>query len=91
MSNNFNDFRESYRLFLKSKLPLAKDASGGKEIQTRIKRASVFKEQPFGLYSILRMDKIIYEPKKKKLPDGTWVDSDVTEPILCGYETIKKE
>ena len=63
----------------------------GKEIQTRIKRASVFKEQPFGLYSILRMDKIIYEPKKKKLPDGTWVDSDVTEPILCGYETIKKE
>jgi len=63
----------------------------GEEIQTRIKRASVFKEQPFGLYSILRMDKIIYEPKKKKLPDGTWVDSDITEPILCGYETIKKE
>ena len=63
----------------------------GEEIQTRIKRASVFKEQPFGLYSILRMDKIIYEPKKKKMPDGTWVDSDVTEPILCGYETIKKE
>ena len=63
----------------------------GEEIQTRIKRASVFKEQPFGLYSILRMDKIIYEPKKKKLSDGTWVDSDITEPILCGYETIKKE
>lgn len=62
----------------------------GEEIQTRIKRASVFKEQPFGLYSILRMDTVVYEPKKKKDNDGNWVDSDIVEPILCGYEVIKK-
>jgi len=82
----FNDSRNSTRPYV-----TIRRICNGEEIQTRIKRASVFKEQPFGLYSILRMDKIVYEPKKKKMPDGTWVDSDVTEPILCGYETIKKE
>lgn len=82
----FDDSRNSTRPYV-----TIRRICNGEEIQTRIKRASVFKEQPFGLYSILRMDKIIYEPKKKKMPDGTWVDSDVTEPILCGYETIKKE
>ena len=82
----FDDSRNSTRPYV-----TIRRICNGEEIQTRIKLASVFKEQPFGLYSILRMDKIIYEPKKKKMPDGTWVDSDVTEPILCGYETIKKE
>lgn len=63
----------------------------GEEVQTRIKQASVFQRNPFGLYSILKMNKVVYEPKKKKTLDGKWVDSDVTEPILCGYEIIKKE
>lgn len=63
----------------------------GEEINTRIKRANVFVSNPFGLYSILKMDKVAYEHKKKRMPDGSWVDSDVLEPILCGYEVIKKE
>lgn len=63
----------------------------GEEINTRIKRAKVFEDAPFGLFSILKMDKVTYEYKKKKTLDGKWIDSDVQEPILCNYEVVKKE
>lgn len=63
----------------------------GEEINTRIKRSNVFTSSPFGLYSILKMDVVTYEYKKRKTQDGKWVDSDVQEPILCNFEVIKKE
>lgn len=63
----------------------------GEEVNTRIKRSNVFTNNPFGLYSILKMDSVTYEHKKKKMPDGRWVDSDVLEPILCNYEVVKRE
>lgn len=63
----------------------------GEEINTRIKRAKVFENAPFGLFSILKMETVTYEFKKRKTPDGKWVDSDQLEPVLCGYEVVKKE
>lgn len=60
----------------------------GEEIKTRIKRASVFKEQPFGLFSILRVDSLLYEFKKKKVGDK-WENTDEKEPILECYENMK--
>lgn len=63
----------------------------GEEIKTRIKRSNVFTSNPFGKYSILRMDDVVYEHKKRKMPDGTWVDSDEVEPILSGFEVIRRE
>lgn len=65
--------------------------SNGEEINTRIKRAKVFENAPFGLFSILKMDTVTYEYKKRKTADGKWVDSDVQEPILCNFEVVKKE
>lgn len=63
----------------------------GEEIHTRIKRAKVFENAPFGLFSILKMDKVTYEYKKKKIADGKWIDSEQLEPVLCNYEVVKKE
>lgn len=63
----------------------------GEEIDTRIKKSSVFTNNPFGLYSILKMDNVSYEYKKKKTDDGKWIDSDQLEPILCDFEVVKKE
>lgn len=63
----------------------------GEEINTRIKRSNVFTGNPFGLFSILKMDNVVYEYKKKKLADGTWCDSDQLEPILSSYEVIRRE
>ena len=82
----FDDSRNATRPYV-----TIKRISNGEEIQTRIKRANVFQSHPFGLYSILEMDKISYEPKKKKNSEGKWVETDVMEPILCDYEVIKRE
>lgn len=82
----FDDSRNTTRPYV-----TIRRISNGEEIQTRIKQANVFQSHPFGLYSILEMDKISYEPKKKKNSEGKWVETDVMEPILCDYEVIKRE
>ena len=81
----FDDSRNSTRPFV-----TIRRICNGEEINTRIKKSNVYTENPFGLFSIIKMDTITYEPKKKKTADGRWVDSDIIEPILCNYEVIKK-
>lgn len=60
----------------------------GSEIKTRIKQSNIFKQNPFGQYSILRVDGFTYAFKKRKI-NGEWQDSDETEPILESYECMK--
>ena len=60
----------------------------GEEIKSRIKQAKIFKQQPFGCFSILKVEGFTYE-FKRKLVDGEWVKTDETEPILEEYEVIK--
>lgn len=60
----------------------------GEEIKTRIKQSSIFKSQPFGIYSILNIEGFSYE-FKKKLIDGEWSNSDELECVLCSYELMK--
>lgn len=82
----FDDSRNATRPYV-----TIRRISNGEEVNTRIKRSVVFERHPFGLFSILSMDIITYEFKKKKTEDGRWVDSDVQEPILTNYEVIKRE
>lgn len=60
----------------------------GEEIKTRIKQSKIFKESPFGLYSILKVDEFAHVHKKKKIGDA-WVDSDELEDVLEQYEVMK--
>lgn len=60
----------------------------GEEVKTRIKQSKIFKTQPFGLYSILRIEGFTYMFKKRKV-DGKWIDSDETEAILESFECMK--
>lgn len=62
----------------------------GEEIKTRIKQASIFKAQPFGQFSILRIQNFAYA-FKKKIVGGQWQDSDEQEIVLEEYEVIKNE
>ena len=82
----FDDSRSSTRPYV-----TIRRIKDGEEINTRIKRSSVFERKPFGLFSVLYMENVSYEYKKKKTDDGKWVDSDITEPILSNYDVIKKE
>lgn len=60
----------------------------GKDYRTRIKQATIFKSAPFGLYSVIKMDCLNYEFKKKKVGDK-FVSTDETEIIMKDYEVIK--
>ena len=65
-----------------------RNINNGEEIKTRIKQSKIFKTQPFGQFSILKIEGFTYE-FKKKVVDGKWESTDETEPILEYYELIR--
>lgn len=62
----------------------------GEEIKTRIKQSKIFKSQPFGCFSILKIEGFTYV-FKKKLINGEWKDTDEMEPVLEEYEVMRNE
>ena len=60
----------------------------GINIKTRIKKGSIFKDQPFGEYSMLKNNEFT-QSYKSKMINGTWQKTDETEDILEQYEVIK--
>lgn len=62
----------------------------GEEIKSRIKQSKIYKNNPFGLWSVLRIPEFSREFKKKPNADGEWVVTDETEFILNQYEVIKR-
>lgn len=80
---DFDDSRNATRPYV-----TIRRICNGEEINTRIKRANVFTSHPFGEFSILKMDKVTYEYKKKKI-NNSWVKTNELEPILDAYEVIK--
>jgi DNA polymerase III alpha subunit len=61
----------------------------GEEIKARVKQSRIYKDNPFGLCSILRIDDLNYD-FKRKLVDNEWVKSEETECVLIEYEVIKE-
>ena len=61
----------------------------GESIKTKIKQGKIYKEQPFGMYSVLDIKEFAYQ-NKTKLIDGEWQKVDEVEPVLETYEVIKK-
>jgi DNA polymerase-3 subunit alpha len=66
----------------------ARNIKTGEEIKSRIKQGKIFKERPFGLYSVLHIKDFDQDFKKKNI-GGQWVASDELEYILSSYEVIK--
>ena len=60
----------------------------GQSIKTKIRQGKIYKENPFGLYSVLKVDGFAEQFKKKKVGEE-WVSSDETELILEEYEVVK--
>lgn len=61
----------------------------GEEIKSRIKQSKIYRNNPFGLFSVLKIEGFTWD-FKKKLIDGEWRTSDEREPILEFYEVIKE-
>lgn len=60
----------------------------GEDIKTKITSVKVYERQPFGLFSVLKVNEFTTQFKKKNV-NGEWVVSDETEEILTDYEVIK--
>lgn len=60
----------------------------GEEVKTRIKQGKLYRENPFGEFSVLGVKGFTYKYKKKNI-NGEWLDSDELEPILTEFEVIK--
>ena len=60
----------------------------GEETKARIKQSKIFKDNPFGLLSVIKMNHLTFG-YKKKLVDGEWQDSEELECVLRDYEVIK--
>ena len=60
----------------------------GEEMKTKITSGKIFKENPFGRYSILKIYNFRDSFKKKKVGDE-WVSTLELEQILTGYEVVK--
>ena len=62
----------------------------GESHKTRINNKKVYTNNPFGEFSILKIDNFTPSFKKKKDINGKWVVTDEIEEILEKYEVIKK-
>ena len=61
----------------------------GESIRTKIRQSKIYKESPFGLYSVLDIRGFTYK-NKTKLIDGEWCKSEELEAIVETYEVVKK-
>lgn len=61
----------------------------GEEIKTRINQSKIYRENPFGEFSILDIKTFDYKNKKKNI-NGNWVETDELEPIVTEFEVIKR-
>jgi len=61
----------------------------GESIKTKIRQGKVYKENPFGLYSVLDIRGFTYK-NKTKLVDGEWTKTEELEAIVETYEVVKK-
>ena len=60
----------------------------GEDVKTRIKSVKIYEANPFGLYSILKVNEFTMSPKVKNV-NGEWVKTEEFEPILTNYEVVK--
>ena len=61
----------------------------GEDIKTRVTSVKIYQDNPFGEYSILKVDSFT-KKHKKKCVNGVWQETEELEDILDNYEVIKE-
>lgn len=79
-----------YKTFKESRKPYVTlhNVRTGEDVKTKITSVKIYEKAPFGLYSVLKVNELTTQFKKKNV-NGEWVVSDETEEILTDYEVIK--
>ena len=80
-----------YKTFKEARKPYCTlhNIKTGEDIKTRVIQVKVYEDNPFGEYSVLKVDHFD-QKHKKKCVNGTWQETEELEDILNDYEVIKK-
>lgn len=84
MVTDFKTYKDTTKPYI-----TARQIRTGKEIKTRIKQGRIFKEDPFGQWSVLKINDFAQEFKKRPNAEGKWEVTDELEDILTEYEVIR--
>ena len=84
MVTDFKTYKDTTKPYI-----TARQIRTGKEIKTRIKQGRIFKEDPFGQWSVLKINDFAQEFKKRPNAEGKWEATDELEEILTEYEVIR--
>lgn len=84
MVTDFKTYKDTTKPYI-----TARQIRTGKEVKTRIKQGKIFKENPFGQWSILKINDFSQEFKKRPNAEGKWEATDELEDILTEYEVIR--
>lgn len=84
MVTDFKTYKDTTKPYI-----TARQIRTGKEIKTRIKQGRIFKEDPFGQWSVLKINDFAQEFKKRPNAEGKWEATDELEDILTEYEVIR--
>lgn len=81
----------AYKTFKEARKPYCTlhNIKTGEDVKTKIKSVKLYEANPFGEYSILKVNDFTMSPKTKNV-NGQWVKTDELEPILTDYEVIKQ-
>lgn len=84
MVTDFKTYKDTTKPYI-----TARQIRTGKEVKTRIKQGRIFKEDPFGQWSVLKINDFAQEFKKRPNAEGKWEATDELEDILTEYEVIR--
>lgn len=84
MVTDFKTYKDTTKPYI-----TARQIRTGKEVKTRIKQGKIFKENPFGQWSVLKINEFSQEFKKRPNAEGKWEPTDELEDILTEYEVIR--
>ena len=84
MVTDFKTYKDTTKPYI-----IARQIRTGKEVKTRIKQGKIFKENPFGQWSVLKINEFSQEFKKRPNAEGKWEATDELEDILTEYEVIR--
>lgn len=85
VSNKFF-FVTAFKMYKKPYVTI-RQMNTGKELNAKVTSAKLFEKEPFGLYSILKIEQIVKRNKMKKDNDK-WIQSDEKELVITDYTMV---
>lgn len=80
---DFKTFKDTTRPHL-----ILRNLKTGEEVKTKIKQGKIYRQNPFGEFSILKIEGFTWD-FKSKMVNGEWTKSEEQEPILENYEIMR--